>query len=282
MSLSRYRFPDQRLVLNVRPKRSLGQNFLSDDSAAQRIVESLELKKDDSVLEIGGGKGALTKHLLECANRVLAVEIDSRLCRYLRKRFRDKENLSVINEDILKVNLKDLIRPGTRCKAVGNLPFQITSPVLSLLLENRRMIGTCVLMVQKEVALRICALPGTRHWSPLSIAVQLHSDTRVLFHLKPESFHPPPRVDSSVVNITFLAEPRVSVPDEEWFSEVVRSAFGQRRKMVSNSLAGSLDLPKSRIEVILEEVGIDPRKRAEALNLQQFADLASALSKVLK
>jgi 16S rRNA (adenine1518-N6/adenine1519-N6)-dimethyltransferase len=136
-------------------------------------------------------------------------------------------------------------------------------------------------MVQKEVALRICALPGTRDWSPLSIAVRLHSDAEVLFHLKPESFYPPPRVDSSVVRIAFLAEPRVSVTDEEWFSRVVRSAFGQRRKMVLNSLAGSLDLPKSRIEVILEGVGIDPRKRAEALDLSQFADLATALREVL-
>lgn len=266
----------------MRPKRSLGQNFLSDEGAAERIAESLELKKDDTVLEIGAGKGALTEHLVEHANKVLAVEIDARLCRHLRKSFRGKENLSVINEDILKVDLKDLIKPGAKCKVVGNLPFQITSPVISLLLENRETISLCVLMVQKEVALRICALPGRRDWSPLSIAVRLHSDAEVLFHLKPESFYPPPRVDSSVVRITFLAEPRVSVPDEEWFFKVVRSAFGQRRKMALNSLASSLNLPKSRIEVILKEVGIDPRKRAEALDLSQFADLTSALREVLK
>lgn len=268
--------------MKVRSKRSLGQNFLSDDSAARRIVESLELREDDVVLEIGAGKGALTSHLLEKADRVLAVEIDGRLCRHLRKRFRDKENLSVINEDILKIDLREVIQPGTKCKVVGNLPFQITSPVISLVLQNREIISPCVLMVQKEVALRICALPGNRDWSPLSIAVQLHSDARVLFHLKSESFYPAPKVDSSVVKITFLAEPRVSVPDEEWFFKVVRSAFSQRRKMILNSLAGSLDLPKGTIEVILTEVGIDPRKRAEALDLSQFADLASALREILK
>ena len=266
----------------MRPKRSLGQNFLSDDSAAKRIAESLRLSEDDTVLEIGAGKGALTKHLVGHAERVLAVEIDARLCRHLRKKFGDKENLAVINRDILKVDLKKVIQPSARCKVAGNLPFQITSPVISLLLENREVIETSVLMVQKEVALRICALPGSRDWSPVSIAVRLHSDAEVLFHLKPESFFPPPKVDSSVVKISFLARPRVSVPDEEWFSEVVRSAFGQRRKMVLNSLAGSLDLPKSRIEVILKEAGIDPRKRAEALDLSQFADLARALREVPK
>jgi 16S rRNA (adenine1518-N6/adenine1519-N6)-dimethyltransferase len=268
--------------LKVRFKRSLGQNFLSDDSAAKKIAESLELNRDDTILEIGAGKGALTKHLLEDANRVLAVEIDSRLCRQLRKRFGDKENLSVINEDILKVNLKDLIRPGTECKVVGNLPYQITSPVLSLLLENRGSVRLCVLTVQKEVALRICAAPGTREWSPLSIAVQLYSEARLLFHLRPESFYPSPKVDSSVIRITFLSRPRVPVPDEELFFKVVRSAFAQRRKMVLNSLAANLDLPKSAVEVILNDAGIDHRLRAEALDLKKFADLARAMREISK
>lgn len=268
--------------MKVRPKRSLGQNFLSDDSAARRIVESLELREDDVVLEIGAGKGALTSHLLEKADRVLAVEIDVRLCRHLQKRFRGRENLSVINEDILKIDFRDVIKPGTNVKVVGNLPFQITSPVLSLLIKNKETISLCVLMVQKEVALRICALPGNKDWSPLSIAVQLYSETRVLFHLKPESFYPSPKVDSSVIKITFLAGPRVLVPDEELFFKVVRSAFSQRRKMVLNSLAANLDLPKSAIEVILKEAGIDPRLRAEALGLNEFADLASAMREILK
>ena len=268
--------------MKVRPKRSLGQNFLSDDSAARRIVESLELREDAVVLEIGAGKGALTSHLLEKADRVLAVEIDVRLCRHLQKRFHGRENLSVINEDILKIDFRDVIKPGTNVKVVGNLPFQITSPVLSLLIKNKETISLCVLMVQKEVALRICALPGNKDWSPLSIAVQLYSETRVLFHLKPESFYPSPKVDSSVIKITFLAGPRVLVPDEELFFKVVRSAFSQRRKMVLNSLAANLDLPKSAIEVILKEAGIDPRLRAEALGLNEFADLASAMREILK
>jgi len=265
----------------VRPKKSLSQNFLTNDKAAIRIVRSLELKKDDTVLEIGAGKGALTKHLLEKAKKVYAVEIDKRLCSYLQQRFSNEKNLTIINKDILKINFRDLIGPESFCKVVGNLPYQITSPLFSLLLENKKLITFCVLMVQKEVALRICAVPGNKDWSPLSIAVQLYSDVKILFHLKPNSFFPPPRVDSSVIQFVFLSEPKVCVPDEKLFFCVVRSAFGQRRKMVLNSLSANLDLPKRGIEVILNKIGIDPRRRAETLSLNEFARLSSAMGEVL-
>ena len=265
----------------MRPKRSLSQNFLTNDRAAIRIVESLDLKKDDTVLEIGAGKGALTRHLLDKAKKVYAVEVDKRLCSFLQQRFGDKENLKTINKDILKINFRDLIGPGSSCKIVGNLPYQITSPVLSLLLENKEFIALCVLMVQKEVALRICAVPGNKDWSPLSIAVQLYSDVKILFHLKPNSFFPPPKVDSSVIKIVFLSKPRIHVTDVEFFFRVVRSAFGQRRKMVLNSLAANLDLPKRKIEVILNKTGIDPQRRAETLSLNEFAKLSSAMCEIL-
>lgn len=263
----------------MRPKKSLSQNFLINDKAARRIVESLDSKKDEIVLEIGAGKGALTKHLLEKAKKVLAVEIDKRLCDHLRERFREKENLSVINEDILKINLQDLFQPASVCKVVGNLPYQITSPVLSLLFENRKIITLCVLMVQKEVALRISSVPGAKDWSPLSIAIQLYADVKILFHLKPNSFFPRPKVESSVLKIIFLSEPRVCVEDEKFFFQVVRSAFGQRRKTLSNSLSANLDLPKKEIEVILNKIGIDPQRRAETLSLSEFAGLSMAIGK---
>jgi 16S rRNA (adenine1518-N6/adenine1519-N6)-dimethyltransferase len=265
----------------VRPKKSLSQNFLTNDKAARRIVESLDLKKNDTILEIGAGKGALTKHLLDKAKEVYAVEIDKRLCSYLQRKFGNKKNLKLINKDILKINFRDLIGPGNFGKVVGNLPYQITSPVLSLLLENKEFIALCVLMVQKEVALRICASPGDKDWSPLSIAVQLYSDVEILFHLKPGSFFPQPKVDSSVIQIVFLSRPRVYVSDKKLFFKVVRSAFGQRRKMLINSLATNLDLPKKKIEVILNKIGIDPRRRAETLSLNEFATLSSAMNEVL-
>ncbi len=265
----------------MRPKKSLSQNFLTNDKAARRIAKSLELREGDTVLEIGAGKGALTKHLLDEAKKVYAVEIDKRLCSYLQQRFGNKKNLKTVNEDILKINFRDLIGPKNFCKVVGNLPYQITSPVLSFLLINKEFISLCVLMVQKEVALRICAHPGNKDWSPLSIAVQLYSDVKILFHLKPSSFFPSPRVDSTVIQIVFLSEPRVHVPDEKLFFKVVQSAFGQRRKMVLNSLAANLDLPKREIEVILNRVGIDPKRRAETLSLDEFANLSSAMCEIL-
>lgn len=265
----------------MRPKKSLSQNFLTNDKAARRIVESLDLKKDDTVLEIGAGKGALTGYLLEKVDKVLAVEIDKRLCSYLKQRFSNKKNLKLINKDILKINFRDSVQPGSSCKVVGNLPYQITSPVLSLLLENKEFITLCVLMFQKEVALRICAVPGNKDWSPLSIAVQLYSDVKILFHLEPSSFFPPPQVDSSVIQMVFLSEPRVRVPDEKLFFWVVRSAFGQRRKMLMNSLTANLDLPKKGIEVILNKIDIDPRRRAETLSLNEFARLSSAMREML-
>jgi len=265
----------------VRPKRSLSQNFLTNDRAARRIVERLELKEDETVLEIGSGRGALTKYLLDKAEKIFAVEIDKQLCSYLEQRFVSKKNLKIINKDILKVNFKDLISPGSFCKVVGNLPYQITSPVLSLLLKNKEFISLCVLMVQKEVALRICASPGDKDWSPLSIAVQLYSDVKILFHLRSSSFFPQPKVISSVIRIVFPSEPKVRVPDEKLFFWVVRSAFGQRRKMVLNSLAANLDLPKRKIEVILDKAGIDPQRRAETLSLNELARFSSSLNEVL-
>jgi 16S rRNA (adenine1518-N6/adenine1519-N6)-dimethyltransferase len=265
----------------VRPKKSLSQNFLINGRAARRIVESLNLKKDDVVLEIGAGKGALTKYLLEKTKKALAVEIDKPLCSYLQEKFGHNGNLDVINKDILKIDFKELIRPESFCKVVGNLPYQITSPVLSLLLENRELITLCVLMVQKEVALRICSVPKSKDWSPLSIAVQLYSDVKILFHLKPNSFFPQPRVDSSVIKIVFLPKPKILVEDAEVFFRVVRSAFGQRRKTLLNSVSANLDLPKKEMEIILNSVGIDPQRRAETLSLSEFANLSSAMTEIL-
>jgi len=266
----------------VKPKKSLSQNFLINDRAARRIAESLDLKKDDLVLEIGAGKGALTKHLLEKAKKIIAVEIDKTLCAYLKENFGHRENLEVINQDILKVNFKDLIPSKSSCKVVGNLPYQITSPILSLLIKNKEFIPQSVLMVQKEVAMRICSVPGDRDWSPLSIAIQLYSDVKILFRLKPTSFFPRPKVDSSVIRIVFLPEPKVSVPNEDLFFKVVRSAFGQRRKTMLNSLSSNLDLPKKEIDLILNKMNIDPQRRAETLSLSELANLSYAMEEILK
>lgn len=260
----------------MRPKQNLSQNFLINDRAAKRIIDSLNLKGNDIVLEIGAGSGALTKYILNKAKKVVAVEIDRRLCDVLQQKFTSHHNLSIINADILKVNLQDLIQPEWTCKVVGNLPYQITSPVLTFLLESRRLIDACVLMVQKEVALRLSSRPGDKDWSPLSIAVQLYADVEILFHLKPGSFFPRPGVDSSVIRLKFLPQTKVQVKDEKWFFTVVRAAFGQRRKILLNSLTSNLDLPKGQLEVIFSKIGLDPKRRAETLEMDEFARLSSA------
>lgn len=265
----------------MRPKKSLSQNFLVNDRAAKRIVDSLDLKEDETVLEIGAGKGALTKYLLEKAKKVIAVEIDQRLCQYLEQRFWGKDNLVLVNQDILKVDFEKLAGQKSHLKVIGNLPYQITSPLLSLLFENRKLISLSVLMVQKEVAKRICAQPKSKDWSPLSVTVQLYSEVKTLFHLKPTSFFPWPQVESSVIKIIFLERPKVFIANEEFFLSVVRSAFGQRRKTILNSLSANFNLPKKEVELILDKVKIDSKRRPETLSIQEFADLSKALGKLM-
>lgn len=265
----------------MRPKKSLSQNFLINDRAAKRIVDSLDIQEGDTVLEIGAGKGALTKYVLEKATKVIAVEIDKKLCQYLEQRFAEKNNLVLINKDILKIDWGNLTGKMGHLKVIGNLPYRITSPLLSLLLENREFIPLSVLMVQKEVAKRICAQPGSKDWSPLSITVQLYADVKTLFHLKPASFFPPPKVESSVIKIVFLEKPKLFIADEKLFFSVIRSAFGQRRKIILNSLSANLNLPKKEVELILNKVKIDPKRRPETLSIQEFARLSSALGNLL-
>ncbi len=262
----------------MRPKKSLSQNFLINDRAAKRIVDSLNIQEADTVLEIGAGKGVLTKYLLEKATKVIAVELDRQLCQHLEQRFAEKTNLALMNQDILKIDFKKLANQRSGLKVIGNLPYRITSPVLSLLLENRSLIPSSVLMVQKEVAKRICAQPGGKDWSVLSVMVQLYCEAKTLFNLKPTSFFPQPKVQSSVVKISFLKRPRVFIADQDLFFSVVRSAFSQRRKIILNSLSATFDLPKSEMKLILHQVKIDPNRRPETLSIQEFANLSSALS----
>lgn len=258
----------------IKPQKNLSQNFLINDNAAKRIVDSLNLKKNEVVLEIGPGKGALTKYLTEKSRRVIGVEIDRNLCDFLKNRFPSAKNLEIIHQDFLKIDFKRVTLPHRKIKVIGNLPYQITSPVLTVLLENRKRIKMAVLMVQKEVAQRICGKTGTKSWSPLSIGIQLYSDPKILFRLKPASFKPSPQVESAVIRLVFLRSPKVKVKDEKFFFVVVKAAFSQRRKMILNSLSSSLSLRKQMVLKALKRSNIDPAKRAEDLTLEELSSLA--------
>jgi len=262
----------------IRPKKRLSQNFLINANAAKRIVESLNLKTDEAVLEIGPGKGALTRYLIQRSRRVIGVEIDKSLCSFLRKKFALNENLEIVNRDFLKVDFQKVILPHRKVKVIGNLPYQITSPALALLLENRKRIELAVLTVQKEVAQRICGQPGGKSWSPLSIGIQLYADPEILFRVKPSSFRPAPKVESAVIRLAFLRKPKVKIGDEKSFSRLVKAAFSQRRKTVANSLASSLGWPKDLILRALSQANIDSNRRAETLSIRELALLCDSMS----
>lgn len=261
------------------PRKRFSQNFLVNLKAAKRIVDYLDLKQNDEVLEIGPGKGVLTQFLLEKAKRVYGVELDRNLCGYLKEKFKVKENFEIINQDILKFDLKKIAQKERRIKVIGNIPYQITSPILEYLIHNREFIDFAILTVQKEVAKRICAKPGTPDWSPLSIGIQLFSNPEILFTLKPNSFYPPPKVDSAVIRLKFLSRPRVDV-ELPFFTDLVKALFSQRRKTLLNSLSKSLDLNKDELQTILKDAEVDSQRRGETLNLKELGKLAKIISAI--
>ncbi len=269
--------PSEKKDKKIYPKKRFSQNFLVNLKAAKRIVDYLDLSYNEKVLEIGPGKGVLTQFLLEKAKKVYGVELDRNLCSYLQEKFKGNENLEIINQDILKFDLKKLTDREGSLKVIGNIPYKVTTPILEYLIQNREYIDFAILTVQKEVAKRICARPGTSDWSPLSIGIQLFSDSEILFILKPNSFFPPPKVDSAVIKLKFFKEPRIEV-ELPFFFDLVKSIFSQRRKNLLNSLCRTLNLNKDKLKVILQDAGIDFKRRGETLNLEELGKLVKLIS----
>lgn len=266
----------------IRPKKSLSQNFLVNLHAAERIVDGLNLSPEDAVLEIGAGKGVLTQFLIEKAQKVYAVELDKNLCEFLKQKFPNQKNLELINHDILKVDLRKLVSLPEKIKIIGNLPYQITSPILDWLIEYKELISQAVLMVQKEVAIRMSASPGSKDFSPLSIFVQVYTNPKILFTLKPGSFNPQPKVESTVIAFDFLSQSKVKPEDEKLFFHIVKASFSTRRKTILNCLSSNLKLPKSLVEKILAELKINPQSRAETLEINQYLKLTQTLKELLR
>ena len=265
-------------------KKSFGQNFLTDTNILQKIVDTAEIDDQVNVIEIGPGIGALTEFLAERAAEVMAFEIDHRLVPILADTLRDFDNVTVVNEDILKVDLAQHIQnfknPDLPIKVVANLPYYITTPILMHLIESGIPFSEFVVMMQKEVADRISAQPNTKAYGSLSIAVQYYMTAKVAFIVPRTVFVPAPNVDSAILKMVRRPEPAVAVEDESFFFKVSKASFTHRRKTLWNNLTGyfgKTEEVKDKLTKALEQAGLAPSVRGEALSLAEFARLADAL-----
>lgn len=262
--------------------KTLGQNFLIDKNVLNKIVSASELNENSCVLEIGPGAGTLTRRLAETGARCTAVEIDKALLPILGETLAGFDNFNLINSDILKVDLKKLIKDEFDNKpfhVIANLPYYITTPIIMQILESRLPVVSMTLMVQKEVADRMCATCGSKEYGALSVAVQYYTIPTVICRAEPHCFIPQPKVASSVVHLKVSATPTVTVSDEKKFFAIVKSSFGQRRKTLLNSLSKSpyFSANKDSVRSALVQMGVDENIRGEKLSISQFAKLSELL-----
>lgn len=262
--------------------KSLGQNFLIDENVLSAIVENSGIEEEMAVLEIGPGAGVLTCALASVAKKVVAVEIDKKLLPILAETLSEFPNAEVINEDIMETDLKKLFNDkfdGMKVCVVANLPYYITTPVIMKLLESELDISSITVMIQKEVASRISARPGTKDYGALSVAVQFYCDTKLIATAPPSCFIPQPKVSSSVIRMDVCSEPKVNVKDKDFYFKVVKSAFGQRRKTLLNALSNSpyISIKKDEINQILNKLGFKENLRGETLSIYDFAKLSDEL-----
>nr|MCR4717169.1 16S rRNA (adenine(1518)-N(6)/adenine(1519)-N(6))-dimethyltransferase RsmA [Lachnospiraceae bacterium] len=265
-------------------KKKFGQNFLIDSHVLNKIIDASDITKDDLVLEIGPGIGTLTQYLAEAAREVVAVEIDRDACEVLKATLSPYENVTVINKDVLKMDLKRIAleyNDDRPFKVVANLPYYITTPIIMTLLEERLPLELITVMVQKEVALRMQAEPGSKDYGALSLAVQYYADPYIAANVPPNCFMPRPNVGSAVIRLKLHDKPPVKVDDEELMFKLIRASFNQRRKTLQNGIANDANLNFSKDDVAnaLESIGLSPTIRGEKLTLNDFANLTNAINK---
>ena len=265
--------------------KGLGQNFLTDPSVPQAMVSGSGIGPEDLVIEIGPGIGVLTSEAAEAAGRVVAIEIDARLIPILDETLAEYDNVEVICGDVLQTDLAQLILSQKlanhltgQVHIIGNLPYYITTPILMKLLEEDLPVQTITVMMQKEVADRIEAGPGSKAYGAISVAVQYYCEVERIINVPKEVFMPSPKVDSAVLLLRTREEKPAFVVDEARFFDCVKAGFGQRRKTLSNSLSGAGNLPKELVREVLEAAGIDPGRRAETLSIEEFARIANGLT----
>ena len=265
--------------------KSLGQNFLTDKNIIDRIVESAGIGPEDLVIEIGPGIGVITREAAEYAKKVVAVEIDSNHIPILEETLGDCDNVEVVNRDILKTDVNEIIRNCgenfSGVKVIGNLPYYITTPIIMKLLEDGVNADSITIMMQKEVADRIKAAPGTKAYGALSVAVQYYCTVEAVVNVPKDVFVPQPKVDSTVLRLRIMEEKSVELADRDVFFSCVKAGFGQRRKTLLNSLMGIENITKEGVRQALEAAGIDPSRRAETLNLEEFARLSNEIYSML-
>ncbi len=265
---------------NITANKNLGQNFLINEDVVDSIVENAEITKNDLVIEIGPGLGTLTSRLLEKAGKVICVELDRKMIAILEKRFKLYENLELINDDILKINLNQLISQNKineikHVKIVANLPYYITTPIIMKLLEERLDIESITVMIQKEVAQRLAAKPGTSDVGSITYTIWYYTEPKIVLEVPKESFIPAPEVTSSVIKLDILKQPRIEVKDEKQFFKIIKVAFMQKRKTLINALVnGKIFQNKEDAKKCLDELKIDEKIRGEKLTLEQYKNIA--------
>lgn len=260
--------------------KSLGQNFLINPGVCPRMAEECGAGDGCGVIEIGPGIGVLTYELAKRAEKVVAIELDSRLMPVLEETLEEFDNVKVINADVLKIDLHKLIQeefPGMNVAICANLPYYITSPIIMKLLEDRLPVKSITVMVQKEAAQRICALPGSREVGAVSLAVRYYAEPEILFKVAAGSFMPAPKVDSAVIRLNIRQEKCVDVKDEKILFAVIKAAFAQRRKTILNCISTGFSIEKSVLTELLDKAGVKPNDRAEQLSMSEFSAIADRI-----
>lgn len=266
---------------NFKFSKSLGQNFLIDDSVPKDIVSGAEVDENDLVIEIGPGVGTLTAQLLNKAKKVVAIELDNDLIPILNQEIGDNPKFTLIHKDALKVNFNEIIGEEKSVKLVANLPYYVTTPIIVKLLKEGYNFKSLTIMIQKEVAERMNADPGNKDYGSLSLLVQYFCDTKIVRRVPPQCFIPRPKVDSIVIRLDKLSEPRVKVENEKLFFDIIRNSFNMRRKTLWNGVK-NIGLSKEKLELAFNEADIDPKRRGETLSIEEFATLSDKINQYLR
>lgn len=278
MEIKDYKTQELVKKYNFKFSKSLGQNFLIDDSVLTDIVQGADVNAEDLVIEIGPGVGTLTAQLLNKAKKVVSIELDNDLIPILQEELGSHPNFSLVHKDALKVDFNEIIGDEKSVKLVANLPYYVTTPIIVNLLKEKYNFKSLTIMIQKEVAERINAEPNCKEYGSLSLLVQYYCNTRIIRKVSPSSFIPRPKVDSIVIRLDKLDKPRVEIKDEKLMFDIIRNSFNMRRKTLWNGVK-NIGIDKEKLQNAFDDAGIDPKRRGETLSLEEFAKLSDEIYK---